>query len=365
MRIASVATHLPSHAISTERMIQNYPCELSEEVKRNIANLGVQTRHFSTPLSELFAGEESESLRIAKICAKAATALTHKGIDPQTANYLITVSEDSDYLCPGLSNTLLRAIELPPETKNVNLQGLACSGLPKSLDLAEDHLARNPKDRVLIILSGVNSRWFCSSLQGLGRVIGPREIRHIRDEERRSAELRKWIAVIQSFLFGDGAAALLVENVAEGPEVAVTAHITNLGDDHSAGFIRLESTGTGLAFKLGSQMEPRLLDLGLQYTRRLTNALFGHDSVDSSIRKWAVHTGSREMVEKIRSVYRLPTEMTKESLKTLENCGNLAGASLPFILEKILREGSLNTGEKILLLGFGWGFSASASLLKF
>jgi 3-oxoacyl-[acyl-carrier-protein] synthase III len=71
------------------------------------------------------------------------------------------------------------------------------------------------------------------------------------------------------------------------------------------------------------------------------------------------------MVEKIRSAYRLPTETTKESLKTLENCGNLAGASLPFILERILRGGSLNTGEKILLLGFGWGFSASASLLKF
>jgi 3-oxoacyl-[acyl-carrier-protein] synthase III len=43
----------------------------------------------------------------------------------------------------------------------------------------------------------------------------------------------------------------------------------------------------------------------------------------------------------------------------------LSGASLPFILEKIVSHGELDEEDIILMLGYGWGFSASASLLRY
>jgi len=38
---------------------------------------------------------------------------------------------------------------------------------------------------------------------------------------------------------------------------------------------------------------------------------------------------------------------------------------LPFILEKIVSGGKLSVGDIVLMVGYGWGFSAAASLLEF
>jgi len=48
----------------------------------------------------------------------------------------------------------------------------------------------------------------------------------------------------------------------------------------------------------------------------------------------------------------------------LREYGNLAGASLPFILERIVSGGKLSRGDIVLMVGYGWGFSASTALLK-
>jgi 3-oxoacyl-[acyl-carrier-protein] synthase III len=54
-----------------------------------------------------------------------------------------------------------------------------------------------------------------------------------------------------------------------------------------------------------------------------------------------------------------------ESYEVLREYGNLAGASLPFILEKIVSGGELSRGDIVLMVGYGWGFSASACLLEY
>ena len=63
--------------------------------------------------------------------------------------------------------------------------------------------------------------------------------------------------------------------------------------------------------------------------------------------------------------YQIPHEKLKESHEVLNEYGNLSGASLPFILEKIVSKNKFSKGDIILVLGYGWGFSASASVLEF
>ena len=74
--------------------------------------------------------------------------------------YLIATSDNNDFITLGLSNILLRKLGLSPETKHVNIQGMACIAFQKALELAEDHLSRYPKNHVMIVTSGINSRWF-------------------------------------------------------------------------------------------------------------------------------------------------------------------------------------------------------------
>jgi predicted naringenin-chalcone synthase len=81
-------------------------------------------------------------------------------------------------------------------------------------------------------------------------------------------------------------------------------------------------------------------------------------------KKWAVHTGSQKILDALAEHHKVDPEKLKESHEVLKEHGNLSGASLPFILEKIVREGSLSKGDIVLMVGYGWGFSAAASLLE-
>ena len=82
-------------------------------------------------------------------------------------------------------------------------------------------------------------------------------------------------------------------------------------------------------------------------------------------KKLAVHTGSEKILNLMAEHYRIQHEKLKESHEVLRGYGNLAGASLPFILEKIVSGNKFSKGDIILTLGYGWGFSASACLLGF
>jgi 3-oxoacyl-[acyl-carrier-protein] synthase III len=37
---------------------------------------------------------------------------------------------------------------------------------------------------------------------------------------------------------------------------------------------------------------------------------------------------------------------------------------LPFILERIIAKGALKKGDQVLMVGYGWGFTAAACLLE-
>jgi predicted naringenin-chalcone synthase len=82
-------------------------------------------------------------------------------------------------------------------------------------------------------------------------------------------------------------------------------------------------------------------------------------------KKWVIHTGSKKILSLMAEHYGIQPEKLNESYEVLNEYGNLSGASLPFALEKIVSENKLSKGDIILMLGYGWGFSASACLLEF
>lgn len=54
--------------------------------------------------------------------------------------------------------------------------------------------------------------------------------------------------------------------------------------------------------------------------------------------------------------YKIPYEKLKESYEVLDEYGNLSGASLPFILEKIVRENDFSNRDIIWCLVSDGGF---------
>ena len=366
MRILQLSTALPKNKYTTEDLIEAFPCTLPEGVKQNVLNLGVSKRYLidRAKAEDLMSEDDLVDLCY-EACAKAVekARLSLKEVD-----CLIAAYDVNPFLSPGLSQLLVPALGLDSYTRLVNLQGIASTAFPKALDLAKNHIAVHPDENVLLCISGVSSYWFQNQVRGLKDVMEIGKISSISNKVKRELELNKWVATMQFFLFGDGVAAAVVNSESEGLIVGDIVEVTNVGkQDYLAGCSRLSALNEPFKFGFHSYLDKEIPSLGVKYTGMALQRLLGEKAevIANKAKKWAVHTGSEKILKTLAEHHKVQPEKLKESHAVLEEHGNLAGASLPFILERIVSTSRLSSGDSILMLGYGWGFSASASLLEY
>ena len=369
MRILKLSSSVPKNDYSTEEMIGRFPCELPESVRQNVLNLGVSKRSLvhTVPGNEKHENVLDET-SLVDLCVDACqSALGETGISLSEVGYFITTYDANPILSPGLSQLLVRRIGFDSYIKHVNAQGTASTAFPKALQLAEDHLTAHPRDNVLICVSGVGSYWFQNQVRGLENVLEMSRINEIKEERERQRELRKWIATMEYFLFGDAAVAAVVSNKGRGTTVKKTVEVTNVEEqDCLAGYTRLSSFPKPFTFGLHSYLDKNIPSLGAKYTGLALKKLLGSKTEETiqASKKWAVHTGSQKILSALAERHKVDVGKLKESHDVLREHGNLSGASLPFILERILAANKLSRADLILMVGYGWGFSAAASLLE-
>jgi len=366
MQILQLSTALPKDEYTTEQLMKAFPCALPEGVRKNILNLGVSRRYLiDHPETEGLMSEDG----LVDLCHEACRKAVEKaGMSFKDIDCLIATYDVNPFLSPGLSQLLVPALGLDPYTKLVNLQGIASTAFPKALDLAKNHLAMYPDDNVLLCISGVSSYWFQNQVRGLKDVVEIGKIGSIGNNARKELELKKWVATMQFFLFGDGVAAAIATSENEGLTVGNIAEVTNVGKkDYLAGCSRLSALNEPFKFGFHSHLDKEIPSLGVKYTGLALERLLGEkaESIVKKAKKWAVHTGSEKILNALAEHNKVEPEKLKESHEVLKECGNLAGASLPFILERILSACRFFKGDVTLMLGYGWGFSASASLLEY
>jgi predicted naringenin-chalcone synthase len=365
MRILKLATALSEKEYSTEKLLSTFPCQLPEGVRQNVLNLGVSKRHL---INHAAPSEDMNEEGVIKVCSEACgKALQKNGLSAEDIGYFVCAYDANPFLSPGLSHLLIRSIGFDPHVSHVNAQGAASIAFPEALELAGNYLAAYPEKYVLICVSGVGSYWFQNQVRGMRDVLEIGKINAIKDEAKRRFELRKWVAVMEFFLFGDGAAACVVANEGRGLEVEKSVEVTNVEkDDYLAGYARLATSEEPFMFGFHSHLDKRIPELGVKYSGLALERLFGKNAAEAvkGVKKWAVHTGSEKILYALAERNGIQRDRIRESHEVLREYGNLAGASLPFILERIVSSGKLREDDAVLMLGYGWGFSASASLLK-
>jgi predicted naringenin-chalcone synthase len=173
---------------------------------------------------------------------------------------------------------------------------------------------------------------------------------------------------MEFFLFGDGVAAAVVSNKSGGLKVDEIVEVTNIDStDYLAGYARLSFLNEPFKFGFQSHLSKEIPDLGVKYTSLALDRLFEKEAKNrmKAAKKWAVHTGSEKILDALAEHHGVEKGKLRESREVLREKGNLAGESLTFILEKIVSTNKFGNGDTILMLGYGWGFSASAGLLEF
>jgi alkylresorcinol/alkylpyrone synthase len=370
MQIIQLSTVLPKNEYTTKKLIEEFPCELPESVVQNVLNLGVSKRYLIN--QSAFTTEQEtpmDETDLIDLCSEACQkAIQGADICSRDIDYLITAYDTNPFLSPGLSQLLVPRLGLDPFVRYVNAQGMASTAFLKTLQLAEDYLTMHPNDNVMICISGVSSYWFQNQVLGLKNVMEIRKIGSINDNGRKQKELRKWVAAMQFFLFGDGVAAAVVSNKSEGLKVDEVVEVTNIDSkDYLAGYSRLSVLGEPFKFGFQSHLGKEIPALGVKYTSLVLDKLFRKEAKNrmKAAKKWAVHTGSEKILDTLAEHHGVEREKLRESHEVLRDNGNLAGASLPFILDRIASTTKFSRGDNILMVGYGWGFSASAGLLEF
>jgi 3-oxoacyl-[acyl-carrier-protein] synthase-3 len=81
------------------------------------------------------------------------------------------------------------------------------------------------------------------------------------------------------------------------------------------------------------------------------------DQVD----RFVFHQANPAFVQRLANAYRLPSDKV---LIDLADVGNTCSATIPMTLQRAVDRGDLHAGDRVVLVGFGVGYSWAATLLE-
>jgi len=273
-----------------------------------------------------------------RIAVEAArSALDQAGLTVDDIGGLV-VNTCTGYLCPGLTSYVSEQLGLAPWAKIVDLMGMGCGGAIPNLECAANMLAGGLPKPVMSIAVEI-----CSATMYMGS----------------EPDL-----IISNSIFGDGAAAAIVDAAERGNGQAVAKIIdfeTTLYTRHREDLRYRTQNGM-----LRNVLSKRVPLIGSKVARETACRLLGRHGLDiRQIDFWAIHPGGTVVLEQIGEKMGLSQEQLRFSYGIFHDYGNMSSPSVLFVLQKVLKEARPQPGQRGVMLGFGAGFSAFGALLEF
>jgi 3-oxoacyl-[acyl-carrier-protein] synthase III len=319
-RISAVGMYVPLRVLTNADFEQMFDTSDEWIVQRT----GIRTRHV------VGEGEYSSHLAIGAI----DDLLGHNpNVNLHDIDYLIVNSSTPDYAYPSVAAMLQAHYGLPNTVGALDI-ATACAGFAYGINLACGLIASNECDRVLVIAA---------------------------DALTRSVDYTDRATAV---LFGDGAGVALIERSAN-PQIFGMSH----GSDGSGGRFLYR---TGVRSEINGQIdESRLLrQNGREVYRWVLEAIPGNierilqrANVTLNDIDWFVpHSANLRMIEALDKRIGFPIERT---LISMVDYGNTSAVTIPLALVPAVRDGRVQPGQRILIMGFGGGLVTSGCVAVF
>lgn len=331
--IKSISYYLPDSILSNEDLNREFP---EWSVDKISEKTGIHNRHIAS----------SETLSSDLAILAAEKLFTEHSIDKNTIDYIILCTQSPDYFLPTTACLIQARLGISTNCGAIDInQG--CSGYIYGLGLSKALIETGQAQNVLFITAETYSKFI-----------------HPKDKSIRT-------------IFGDAAACTLV----------------TLSDRDNAGILNFEygTDGAGaknLIVKGGSLREQKNNDLNKEFTDSFGNTrteaslyMNGQDifaftlkSVPQLIKNtltknqlnpedidlFILHQANKFMLEALRKKIGISEE---KFFIFLEDCGNTVSSTIPIALHEAIRLGKAKPGNKILLAGFGVGYSWGSTII--
>lgn len=327
-RIKSIATYIPENVLTNEMLAKEFvnwePAKIEEK-------LGIRERH-------LVSNNQTALDLAVKACEKVL-----ENYDKNKIGFLILCTQSPDYFLPTTACILQDKLGLSKNTGAFDFN-LGCSGFIYGLALAKSFINTSLTDSVLLVMSETYSK-------------------HINkfDFSNRS-------------IFGDAASAIIIE-------ASQKEYIHNFifGTDGS-GANNLIIPNGGLRNKqelnpemvkdeLGGQRTnndlfmngPEIFNFTIDSVPKLINQVLEKNNITiDEVDYFIFHQANKFMLEYLRKKIKIPKEKFYNNMLFT---GNTVSSTIPIALKDCIDNKIVKEGDKILLCGFGVGYSWGATMI--
>jgi 3-oxoacyl-[acyl-carrier-protein] synthase III len=315
-RIAEIAYYLPESVLTNQELSKDFPGWTVEDIAQKT---GILERRIAT-------SEECAS----DLALKAAEKLfASRACSPAQIDFILLCTESPDYFLPASACILQQRLGISTAAGALDFN-LGCSGFVYGLGLAKGLIETNQAQRVLLITAETYSKFIAHD-----------------DRSTRT-------------IFGDGAAATLIEAIQSDSEL-ITAPVYGT-DGRGARNLIVERGAMRLAGQPVIKMAgPEVFNFTIARIPRLVEETLTRSQMRADqIDLFVFHQANRYMLDHLRKKLAIPE--TKFYL-FMETCANTVSSSIPIALFEARRAGKLGRGSKVMVVGFGVGYSWAACML--
>ncbi|WMJ21869.1 beta-ketoacyl-ACP synthase III [Paludicola sp. MB14-C6] len=326
IKVRGAGKYLPETIITNEA--------LSELVETNdewiLQRVGIKTRHAATFENTTYMASEA-----------AKNALKDAGIAPEDINVVIATTVTPDYFTPSLA--CLAANKVGIQNAICMDINCACAGFVYAVDLARKYLMDDENKYALIISSEMLTK--------------------ITDYTDRAT----------CVLFGDGAGAVVIEK-------DESLYASHLGSDTSGApriFARsivpnnpfMKTPFDPLSDGFGEGNPHAIYQDGQEVYKFATKTMpmavkeaCNKAKIEPTELKYIFsHQANIRIIQTAAKNLKLPME---KFFVNIEEHGNMSSACIPICLEEAMKEGKLERGDKICIVGFGAGLTYAAAVFE-
>lgn len=334
-KIVDIAGFLPETVLTNGELATIYPEWSAEKI---YDKTGIKERHIAN------AGQTATDLAY-----EAALKLFSRNyVKPDDIDFIILCTQSADYILPTSACLLQNRLGLSRNSGALDIN-LGCSGYVYGLSLAKGLIETGSAKCVLLLTADTYSKSI-----------------HPMDKSVRT-------------LFGDGATATAIMGI-ESPHPFIGPFV--FGTDGSG--------GENLIVEAGLYRKPRTPDTALEKTdssgnirtnenlymngaeimaftlkevpKAVENLFEKSGNKKNNVDFFILHQANKFMLEALRKKLKISKDQCPVFL---ENCGNTVSSSIPFLLENMLNNGMFDQEKKLMLIGFGVGYSWAGCFLNF
>lgn len=329
--VKAISYYLPDSILTNEELVKEFPEWTVEKVAGKV---GIRERRI--------AGVNETS---ADLAFKAGTKLfTEHNINPESVDFLLFCTQSPDYLLPTTACTLQDRLKIPIHAGALDFN-LGCSGFVYGLALAKGLIMGRMARNVLLINSETYSKFMHPKDKTNRTIFG--------DAAAATLISTNGFAEIGEFNFGtdgSGAENLIVKTGGmRNPVLMKDLEFDTSGNPRSSDHLFMNGTEI---FNFTLEKVPEMVDLTLEENK----------TSKEEIDLFVFHQANKYMLNFLRKKIRIPEE---KFYYYIENVGNTVSATIPIALYEAQRDKRILPGHKVLIAGFGVGYSWAGNMLTF